>query len=80
MTLSQIQLGKNKITENFMETLRNNFKRYKNVKVSILKSAGHSREKVKEYKEEILDKLGGNYTAKIIGFTIFIKKWRKGVR
>jgi len=29
---------------------------------------------------EILEKLGKNYTAKTIGFTIFIKKWRKKVR
>jgi len=76
-TLSQVQLGKNGITENFMETLRNHFKRYKNVKVSILKSAGHSRDKVKEYREEVLGNLGVNYTAKIVGFTIFIKRWRK---
>ena len=80
MTQSQIQLGKNKITDKFAETLKNHFKKHDNVKVSVLKSASHDREKIKEYSREILEKLGKNYTAKIVGFTIFIKKWRKTVR
>lgn len=80
MTRSQIQLGKNRITDKFAETLKNHFKKHENVKVSVLKNAGHDREKIKEYSEEILEKLGRNYTAKIVGFTIFIKKWRKNVR
>jgi len=76
MTQSHVQLGKNGVTENFIETLKHHFKSHENVKVSVLKGAGHEREKV----EEILKKLGRNYTAKIIGFTIFLKKWRKPVR
>lgn len=44
------------------------------------RSAGHEKEKVKKYSEEILEKLGKNYTAKIIGFKIVLKKWRKARR
>ncbi len=44
------------------------------------RSAGQEKEKVKEYSEKILEKLGKNYTSKIIGFTIVLKKWRKAVR
>ena len=75
--LAQIQIGKNGISENFIKTLEDNFKHHMNVGVTILKSAGHDKTKVKEYSEEILEKLGKNYTAKVVGFTIFIKKWRK---
>ena len=50
------------------------------MKVSVLKSAGHNKSKVKEYSEQILEKLGKNYTAKVVGFTIFFKRWRKNVR
>ncbi len=78
--LSQTQLGKQGITENFIETLKNNFKKHNNVKISVLKSAGHDREKIKKFSDEILEKLGKNYTTKVIGFTIFVKKWRKAVR
>ena len=79
-TIGQRQLGKNGITTNFIETLKDNFKNYENIRISVLKSAGHDKSKVKEYSREILEKLGKNYTSKVIGFTIVIKKWRKAVR
>ncbi len=80
MTQGQVQLGKKGITENFIETLRDHFKKNDDVKVSVLKSAGHKKENIKKYSEKILDNLGKNYTAKIIGFSIFLKKWRKAQR
>ena len=78
--LSCVQLGKQGITDNFISTLESHFKNHGNVKICVLKSARESREKVKRYSEEILEKLGKNYTAKIIGFTINVKKWRKARR
>lgn len=75
--LSEIQIGKQGITKNFMETLKDNFKKHRNVKISVLKSAGHDKEKVRKYSEEILQELGKNYTARVIGFKIGVKKWRK---
>lgn len=79
-TLGKVQLGKQGITENFIKTLEHCFKTHENVKVCVLKSAGHDKKKVKEYSDEILEKLGKRYTAKNIGFTISIKKWRKNKR
>jgi len=76
----EVQLGKRGITDEFLETLRNMFKGHEQVRISVLKSAGHDKKKVKESSEEILNKLGSNYTAKVIGFTIILKKWRKAVR
>ena len=78
--LGQIQIGKNKVSENFMGTLKDHFKDHENIKVSVLKGAGADKKKVKEYSEEILEGLGRNYTGRIVGFTIFIKKWRKPKR
>ena len=78
--IGYLQLGKQGITNNFIETLKNHFKSHENIKVSVLKGAGHDKTKVKEYSKEILEKLGNNYTSKIIGFTIVLKKWRKAVR
>jgi len=80
MTSTNMQLGKNGITENFVGTLKHHFIKNQNVRVSVLKSAGHEKGKVRKYSEELLDKLGKNYTAKIIGFTIVLKKWRRAVR
>lgn len=74
---AEIQIGKNGITENFIASLKNIFKIHINVRISVLKSSGRDREKIKEMAKLILDKLGDNYTARIIGFTIILKKWRK---
>jgi RNA-binding protein YhbY len=78
--IKQVQLGKNGITENFIESLKNCFRNTQNVKIPVLKSAGHDKEQVKQYTEQILEALGKNYTAKIIGFTIVVKKWRRAKR
>ena len=79
-TLATIQLGKNGLTDNFILTLKNHFKKSNNVKVSVLRSCCRNKKELKEIAEEILEKLGKNYTTKTIGYTIAIKKWRKPVR
>jgi len=79
-TLGQIQLGKQGITENFIETLKSYFKKHENVKISVLKSCCRDKDELKKMSKDILNKLGTNYTAKTIGYTIAIKKWRKAVR
>jgi len=76
----EMQLGKNGLTDKFIETLKNNFKTHTSVRISVLKNAGHERDKVREISEKILGELGENYNARIIGFTIVIKKWRRAVR
>ncbi|OGJ12662.1 hypothetical protein A3K82_02235 [Candidatus Pacearchaeota archaeon RBG_19FT_COMBO_34_9] len=114
MTFAEMQLGKNGLTNNFIQTLKSSFQTHENIRISVLKSArdpacknststprnrstpdlaslslsstprnrsaGHDKEKIKQYSEEILDKLGKNYTAKLIGFKIILKKWRKEQR
>lgn len=72
-----IQLGKLGITDNFIDTLKSYFKDRQNVKVSVLKSAGHEKEEVKKFRDEIISRLGNNYTGRIVGFSIFLKKWRR---
>jgi RNA-binding protein YhbY len=80
MAFVEMQLGKNGLTEGFVSTLKVNFQNHDNVRISVLKSAGHEREKIKEYSEKLLEKLGNNYTARLIGFKIILKKWRKAKR
>jgi len=75
--IREIQLGKNGITNNFLATLKTYFDKVRTVKVTVLASARESKEDVKKYSEELLEKMGVYYTAKVIGFTITLKKWRK---
>jgi len=77
---SSIQIGKNGLTLGCIECIKNAFKTRENIKVHVLKSAGHDKEKVKMIANEIVKSLGSNYTYRIVGFTIFIKKWRRAVR
>jgi len=74
-----MQLGKKGLTKEFLEDLKNRFdiRGVDNIKVSVLKSARSSREDVKEYSSSILNFLGAKFTSRVIGFSIFIKKWRK---
>jgi RNA-binding protein YhbY len=80
MSQGQVQLGKQGITENFIVTIKHHFNKHDNVKVHVLKSARHDREDMKKYAEKIIDSLGPYYTAKTLGFSIFLKKWRKPQR
>ncbi len=74
--IGNMQLGKKGLTENFIQTLKSYFKKHKNVKISILKNSDE-RKNMKLLSEKILKKLGENYSARIIGFTIAIKKLGK---
>jgi len=77
---ANFQIGKNGLSSGFIEGLETAFKTRDNVKIHVLKSAGHYKEKIEGIAKEIVDKLGKKYTYKIIGFSIFIKKWRKEKR
>jgi RNA-binding protein YhbY len=78
MTFAEMQLGKNGMTSNFLETLKTYFQKHDSVRISVLQSAREDKEQIRKYCEEILNHLGSNYTTKTIGFKIIVKKWRKG--
>lgn len=74
-------LGKGGLTTGFIELLEKTFKKNDLVKISVLKTATRDKEEIKNIAEKIcteLEKrLQKKFTAKIVGFTIIIKKWRK---
>ncbi len=78
--ISTIQIGKSGISENLIETIKSHFKNHQNVKVVCLKNSKRDKNNIKAMAEEIISHLGNNYTYRIIGFTIIIKKWRKPKR
>ena len=77
---SEIQIGKQGVTNNFISTIKNNFQRHDQVRVRVLKSARDDKDTVKKYSEQILKKLENNYSSRVIGFTIILRKWRKAIR
>ena len=80
MTAQQeIQLGKRGVTQELLREIKRRFdiNRFQNMKIHVLKTARESKQDVKKYAEAIKQFLGEKYTYKIIGFSIFLKKWRK---
>ena len=75
----EIQLGKKGLTNEFLEDLKSRFenKKIDNIKISVLKSARESKADVKKYGQEVADFLGDKFTFRVLGFSIFVKKWRK---
>lgn len=74
----QLQIGKNGLTKEFLENLKNFFKNTDNIRISVLSSGTRNKEEMKKWAEKIILELGKNYTAKTIGWTIVLRKWRKG--
>jgi RNA-binding protein YhbY len=78
--LKDVQLGKKGITEEFVKDIDMRMEKYRNIiiKINVLKSARENgRLDVKKYAEELTEKLGKKYTARVIGFSILLRKWRK---
>ena len=78
--ISSVQVGKKGVSENLINTLKTHFKNHQNVKVVFLKNSVRDKKKLKKQAEELVNELGKNYTYRILGYTIFIKKWRKAQR
>lgn len=73
----QLQIGKNGLTQGFIEDLRKRFEVAESIRISLLKSSGRDKEKKKEWADKIIKELGPKFTSNVIGFTIVIRKWRK---
>jgi RNA-binding protein YhbY len=77
MPLIQLQIGKNGLTDEFIEKLRKVFLRDNHVRITLLKGSGRDKQKTKEWAEKIMSSLGSNYKYNIIGFTIALRKLRR---
>ena len=76
----QIQVGKNGLTEGIIEQIKKAFKDEEIIKVSILKSACRDKKEAKEIADKIIEALGKNFTARLIGYVVTINKFRREVR
>lgn len=76
----KLQIGKNGLTPEFIEQVKKFFEKSESVRISILKSACRDKEHAKEMGEELVEKLGKNFTYKLIGYVLVVRKWRKARR
>jgi len=79
-TIAKFQIGKFGVTSGVMESLKLAFKNHKQMRISVLKSSGRTRDSIITMAEEIAHKLsiGGKYRYdyRIIGFTIIMSRYK----
>jgi len=79
-TIAKFQIGKFGVTSGIIESLNLAYKNHKQMRISVLKSSGRTRDNIKEMAEEISQKLsiGGKYRYdyRIIGFTIIMSRYK----
>lgn len=77
VNLIKLNLGKKGLTPEFIENLKKLFANVEHARISMLKSSTRDKEEAKKWAEEIVNGLGKNFTYKLIGYTLVIRKWRK---
>jgi RNA-binding protein YhbY len=78
----KFQIGKAGVTSGVIESLSLVLKTHKDVRISVLKSSGRDKEKIKSIVQKLIEglsiKTGQSYTARIIGFTVILRRHSKG--
>jgi RNA-binding protein YhbY len=78
--IKKMQIGKKGLTQEFIEQVRGIFKNEDFIKIDILKSACRDKKDAEKIGQELVETLGKNYTYKLVGYVLSVKKWRKPQR
>lgn len=70
----KFQIGKSGVTAGVIESLNRGFKTHKSIRISLLKSSGRDKDKMKKIALELEEKLDGRFRHTIVGFTIIMRK------
>jgi len=76
----QLQIGKNGLTDAFVEQVKRLFENEERLKISILKSACRDKKEAEQIAENLANALGKNYAYRLVGYVITINKFRREVR
>ena len=77
--IKKFQIGKNGLTETVIEQLRNYFEKSgaEMVKVEILKSCCRDKKDAIKIGYGLVEGLGKNFTYKLVGYVLSVRKWRR---
>jgi RNA-binding protein YhbY len=78
--LKKLQMGKNGLSDAFLEQVKTVLETEKVLKISILKSACRDKAEAKEIAEKLIGELGSKYNYRLVGYVITIVKFRKAQR
>jgi RNA-binding protein YhbY len=72
--VAKFQIGKQGVTQGVADALELALTSHHQIRISVLKAAGHDRAKMPILVEELKSKLKTNCNYRIIGFTIIVNK------
>jgi len=75
--IKRLQIGKNGLTEAFIEQVRKIFEKENVVKISILKSACRDKKDAEKMARDLVGKLGNKFNYKLVGYVMSVIKFRK---
>ena len=78
--IKKLQIGKNGLSDAFIEQVKSIFENEKLVKISILKSACRDKVEANEIAKKLVEELGSKYNYKLLGYVLTIIKYRKAQR
>ncbi|MCK5449365.1 YhbY family RNA-binding protein [Candidatus Pacearchaeota archaeon] len=78
--IKKLQIGKNGLSEAFIEQVRILFEKEKVVKVSILKSACRDKKDADKIAQDLVSALGEKFDYKLVGYVITVIKFRNAQR
>jgi RNA-binding protein YhbY len=77
---TQLQIGKNGLTEGFVGQVKKIFEKKDRVKISILKSACRDKKEAEKICLKLADALGKNFAYTLVGYVCTIIKFKRIVR
>jgi len=75
--VKKLQLGKNGLSEAFLEQVKHLFKTERMIKIVMLKSACRDKKEAEKMAKEIIGILGKKFDYKLVGYVLTIVKYRK---
>jgi RNA-binding protein YhbY len=70
----KVQIGKKGLTDEAIAKINELLKDFTNIRVAVLKSATRNQEELKKMSEELCSKLKIKCKARLIGYTIILKR------
>ena len=75
--IKRLQIGKNGLTDAFIEQVKSIFETETLIKISILKSACRDKKVAEKIGTDLVEALGKKYDYKLVGYVLTVIKYRK---
>ena len=78
--IKRLQMGKNRLSDAFIEQVKTIFKTETLIKIAILKSACRNKKDAEKIGDDLVGALGDKYDYKLVGYVLTVVKYRKEQR